>query len=123
LLTGGSVASQLGQNNLPPAPHYLEEELNNRYVSPSGKPFLVLNGGDGAWKEPQQLILFAMYAGTVDAVLTLDGFNEHYTFMPGAGQRLESSGNNFMEVNPLIADDFGGAAIGWMVPAHLSKRP
>ena len=46
----------------PPAPRFLEEELNKHYVSPNGKPFLVLNGGDGAWKEPQSFILFSMYA-------------------------------------------------------------
>jgi hypothetical protein len=39
LLTGGSVASQLGQYQPPPAPRYLEEELNRNYVSPNGKPF------------------------------------------------------------------------------------
>ena len=116
LLTGGSVASQLGQNWPPPAPHYLEEELNKRYVSPNGKPFLVLNGGDGAWKEPQQLILFSLYATSVDAVVTLDGFNEHYSFLPGAGQRLEAPASNFLEVNPFAADEnFGDAAIGWVI--------
>ena len=46
----------------PPAPRYLEEELNKHYVSPNGKPWLVLNGGDGAWKEPQPFILFSLYA-------------------------------------------------------------
>src|SRR5690349_2722952 len=65
LVVGGSVASQLVQEQPPPARHYLEEELNKRYVSPNGKPFLVLNGGDGAWKEPQSFILFAMYASSV----------------------------------------------------------
>src|SRR5437867_9904718 len=73
LVTGGSVASQLVQNWPAPAPRFLEEELNKRYVSPNGKPWLVLNGGDGAWKEPQQLILFSLYATSIDAVVTLDG--------------------------------------------------
>ncbi|MFI5000116.1 MAG: hypothetical protein ACHQK9_09580 [Reyranellales bacterium] len=116
LLTGGSVASQLGQNAPPPAPRYLEQELNKRYASPNGKPFLVLNGGDGAWKEPQQLILFAMYAGSVDAVVTLDGFNEHYFFRPGTTERLERPLSNFIDVNPFVADEnFGDAAIGWVM--------
>ncbi len=116
LLTGGSVASQLGQNWGPPAPHYLEEELNKHYVSPNGKPWLVLNGGDGAWKEPQQLILFSLYATSVDAVVTLDGFNEHYDFRPYSQQRLESPASNFLEVNPFAADEnFGDAAIGWVI--------
>ena len=62
MLIGGSVASQLAQNEAPPAPRYLEEELNKKYVSPNGKPWMVLNGGDGAWKEPQPFILFSLYA-------------------------------------------------------------
>jgi hypothetical protein len=127
LLTGGSVASQLGQNWPPPTPHYLEEELNKHYVSPNGKPFLVLNGGDGAWKEPQALILFSLYATSVDAVVTLDGFNEHYDFRPFTNHRLESPASNFLEVNPFAADEnFGDAAIGWVigrVAGVLSNNP
>ena len=78
MLIGGSVASQLAQNQAPPAPRYLEEELNKKYVSPNGKPWMVLNGGDGAWKEPQPFILFSLYATSVDAMISLGGFNEHY---------------------------------------------
>ena len=116
LLTGGSVASQLGQNAAPPAPRYLEEELNRNYVSPNGKPFLVLNGGDGAWKQPQAFILFSLYATSVDAVVTLDGFNEHYFFWPGAEERFERPLSNFIDVNPFVADEnFGDAAIGWVM--------
>jgi hypothetical protein len=116
LVTGGSVSSQLVQNWPPPAPHYLEEELNKRYVSPNGKPWLVLNGGDGAWKQPQQLILFALYAGSVDAVVTVDGYNEHYFFFPGVAERMERPLSNFLDVNPFVADEnFGDAAIGWVI--------
>ena len=117
LLTGGSVASQMAQNwTSPPAIKYLEEELNNHYLSPNGKPFEVLNGGDGAWKEPQAFILFSLYATSVDAVVTLDGFNEYYSFWPGAEERLESPNSNFLEVNPFVADEnFGDAAIGWVI--------
>jgi hypothetical protein len=116
LLTGGSVSSQLGQNWPAPAPRYLEEELNKRYVSPNGKPFLVLNGGDGAWKEPQAFILFAMYATSVDAVIALDGYNEHYLFRHYTEERLERPLSNFTDVNPFVADEnFGDAAIGWVI--------
>src|SRR5229473_412659 len=75
ILTGGSVASQLGQNQKAPAPRYLEEELNRKYVSPTGKPWLILNGADGAWKEPQPFILFSLYASSVDAVVSLSALN------------------------------------------------
>ncbi|MBS0550129.1 MAG: hypothetical protein JSR24_20425, partial [Proteobacteria bacterium] len=117
LVVGGSVASQLAQNMpAPPAPKYLEEELNKRYLSPNGKPWLVLNGGDGAWKEPQQFILFSMYASSVDAVVALDGYNEYYFFRPHETERLERPLSNFVDVNPFVADEnFGDAAIGWVV--------
>jgi len=78
LQTGGSVAAQFAQMKTPPAPKYLEELLNKKYISPNGNPFLILNGGDGAWKQPQSLILFLQYADVIDAVVTLDGFNEHF---------------------------------------------
>ena len=116
ILIGGSVASQLAQNQAPPAPRYLEEELNKKYVSPNGKPWQVLNGGDGAWKEPQPFILFSLYAGSVDAMVSLGGFNEHYDFRPFASERLEAPASNFLEVNPFVADEnFGDAAIGWVM--------
>jgi hypothetical protein len=116
MMTGGSVASYLGGNQKPPMPRYLEEELNNRYTSPNGKPWMVLVGADGAWKEPQGFIIFSLYASSVDAMVSLSGFNEQYYFRPGQNQRLEGPASNFMEVNPLAADDnFGDAAIGWVM--------
>lgn len=123
LLTGGSVASQLvgtpiGREGHPPmpGPNYIEQELNRHYISPNGKPFMVLNGGDGAWKEPQQFILFAMYASAVDAVIVLDGYNEHFMFTPGVEELFERPFSNFLEVNPFVADEnFGDAAIGWVM--------
>jgi hypothetical protein len=116
MLIGGSVASGLVENPKPPAPHYMEEELNKRYVSPNGKPWMVLNGAAGAWKEPQPFILFSLYASSVDAMVNLSGFNEHYYFVLGEGKRLEEPASNFMEVNPLAANDnFGDAAIGWVM--------
>ena len=116
MITGGSVASYLGGNQNAPIPRYLEEELNNRYASPNGKPWMVLDGADGAWKEPQGFIIFSLYASAVDAMINLSGFNEHYYFVLGEGKRLEAPASNFMEVNPLAADDnFGDAAIGWVM--------
>ena len=116
LVVGGSVSSQLAQNWAAPAPRFLEEELNRKYVSPTGKPFLVLNGGDGAWKEPQSFILFSMFATSVDAVMTLDGYNEHYMFRPYTEERLERPLSNFADVNPFVADEnFGDAAVGWVM--------
>jgi hypothetical protein len=116
MLVGGSVASQLAQSQKPPAPQYLEEELNKNYVSPNGKPWMVLHGAAGAWKEPQPFIMFSLYASAVDAMISLGGFNEHYLFQPWTTERLESPASNFLEVNPFVADEnFGDAAIGWVM--------
>jgi hypothetical protein len=116
LLTAGSIAGQLAQVNPWPAPRYLEEELNDEYESPNGQPFWVLNGGDGAWKQPQPFILFALNAQALDAVITLGGINDYYLFRPWERERLEYPINNFHAVNPLVADDnFGDAAIGWVL--------
>ncbi len=126
LLTGSSVAHQLGQYMGPPAPRYLEVELNRNYVSPNGKPFIVLNGADGAWKEPQQLILFAMYSTLVDAVITVDGVNEAMAARPGTTARLEQPASNFNSVNPLVNTSFGDAAMAWFygrISATLANNP
>ena len=113
LLTGGSVAAQVGQADRG-RPRFLEEALN-RYVSPNGKPFLVLNGGEGGWKEPQQIILYAMYARLVDAVVTLDGFNEVLNFAPDIKTSLEVPGPSFLAVNPLFRAEFSDAVEGWVL--------
>jgi len=127
LLTGGSIASQLAQFDPRPKPRYLEDELNAHYVSPSGKPFLVLNGGDGGWKQPQPFILFSLYASSLDAVVVIGGLNEFYMFRPHERERLERPESNFLEVNPLVADaNFGDAAIGWVmgrIAGALSLNP
>lgn len=127
LLTGGSIASQLAQIAPPPAPRFLEDELNRNYRSPNGQPFEVLNGGDGAWKQPQPFILFALHAQAFDAVVALGGTNEFYLFRDFVTERLEWPEGNFLQVNPLVADEnFGDAAIGWVmgrVAGTLSQSP
>lgn len=114
LLTGGSVAAQMGQA-APTPPRFLEEALNRAYASPTGKPFLVLNGGEGGWKEPKQFILFSIYAPLVDAVVTLDGFNEFLMFAPNQTMSLETQFSFFRAVNPLFRGEFADAVWGWMV--------
>jgi hypothetical protein len=112
LLTGGSVAAQFagpGPEGVP----YLESILNREYVSPTGRPFLILNGGDGSWRQPQQTILFLLYADAVHAVVTLDGYNERY--MVGASVRFEFPSNNFMDVNPLVNSAYSFVVKQWML--------
>ena len=113
LLTGGSVAAQLGQLRNPEGPKHLEIALNAAYTSPDGRPFHVLNGADGAWKYPQQLFLFAMYARYLDGVVTLDGWNERYAFLPGVRRRLELPAQSYTLVSPLSHDDLDGALAIW----------
>jgi hypothetical protein len=57
-----------------------------------------------------------MYASSVDAVIAVDGYNEHYMFYSWAEERLERPLSNFTDVNPFVADEnFGDAAIGWVM--------
>jgi hypothetical protein len=113
LLTGGSVANQFAQG-VRGGPSYLERFLNERYASPNGKPFAVLNGGDGAWKQPQQAILFLLYADAVHAVVTLDGYNERAPIL-SLEQRFEFPANNFHLVNPAASQHVGDVVVRWMV--------
>ncbi len=111
MIAGSSVASQFAQQNTNGV-KYLEDILNSRYDF-GGRKVVVLNGGGGGWKYPQQAILFMMYANVLDAVITLDGFNEQYAFN-GSSLRLEMPPNGFMEMNPLAkgsVDSFLGAYI------------
>ena len=110
LLTGGSVASQLGRLTQ----GSLQELLNQNY-SEYGKRFVVLNGAIEAWKQPQQLILFAMYANLVDAVVTLDGYNEFFMpRVPTNSGRLEIPWKlSFDVVNRFSASSNTAVAATW----------
>jgi len=118
LVTGGSVAAQFAMP-LATSPTYLEQILNERYVSPNGMPFLVLDGGGGAWKHPQTTILSVLYVDAVHAIVTLDGFNEHY--MLEAWKRFEYPANNFFDINPLATQNFGSVLTRWAVGRIRSK--
>jgi hypothetical protein len=102
LLTGGSVTAQLSGAGRTLTPNDLEQVLNERYESPGGSGFQVLNGGDGAWKQPQQTILFLLHAQAVDAVVTLDGYNDHGFLLNSEGTRFEAPAANFLTVNPWL---------------------
>jgi hypothetical protein len=111
LVTGGSVSAQLmrsGPNGTP----YLQAILERDYVAPNGRPFLLLNGGDGGWHQPQQLILFLLYADAVNGVVTLDGFNERY--FVGGSVRFEYPPNNFNDINPLLRSSYSDVVSRWI---------
>jgi hypothetical protein len=111
-VTGGSVAAQFAQI-FPNGPRYLEKILNQRYKSPKGKSFIILNGGEGGWKYPQQIILFLLYADVIDAVVTLDGYNELRNGID-SGYRLEYPATTFHRVNPLAYDSYEGLLSAWI---------
>jgi hypothetical protein len=111
LVTGGSVSAQLmsaGPNRVP----YLQAILERDYVSPTGAPFLFLNGGDGGWHQPQQLILFLLYADAVHGVVTVDGYNERY--FVGSTVRFEYPPHNFEEINPLLRSGYSDMVRRWI---------
>lgn len=113
LLSGGSVATEFGQMN-PGGPRYLEEVLNAKYQSPNGKPFLVLNGALGGWKEPDQFILFSLYANALDAVVTLDGYNESGMIL--GTDRFEFPPDYYFSANPesLAGSGYTPVLAGWL---------
>lgn len=82
LLLGGSVAAQLGAGG------FLEEELSKAC---SAAPVDLQVIADGAWKQPQQLIAHALYGQAADIVVSVEGFNEHYS--------VDSSGDLSLPAN------------------------
>lgn len=111
LLTGGSVAAQLGQIDRD-GPLFLEDELNHCYSPPHGERFVVYNGADGGWKQPQQTILTLLYGDAFDAIVSLEGFNE-YLAVTGA-VRFEIASNSFLAVNPIAASEFRPLIAAWV---------
>ncbi|MGZ3712626.1 MAG: hypothetical protein ACXVBE_12760 [Bdellovibrionota bacterium] len=75
VLVGGSVASQMAAGP-GGSPSWLEDSLNDNYISPNGKPFRVYSGALGAWHYPNQLTFLSLYGDSMDAVVALDGYNE-----------------------------------------------
>lgn len=71
LVTGGSVPAQLMHSANPSLGELLSK--NYRY---QGREILVLHGAVEAWRQPQQTIMLMLNAHLIDAVVTLEGFNE-----------------------------------------------
>ena len=118
LVTCGSVAAQLmgaGPGHVP----YLQTALQRDYASPTGQPFLLLNGGDGGWHQPEQLILFLLYADAVHGVVTLDGYNERY--FVGSTERFEYPPNNFEDLNPLLRTSYSNVVKRWVAGKLLAR--
>lgn len=78
MIVGGSVASQVAHGSGDDARpfNWLEDELNSRYRSPNGRPFRVVSGAMGGWRMPTQVTAAAMFGSQVDAIISIDGYNE-----------------------------------------------
>ncbi len=73
---GGSVAGQLAMGHLHTGLSWIEEELNQNFESPNGKPFRVVAGALGGWNYPAQINFLALHGPSLDAVVAVDGNNE-----------------------------------------------
>lgn len=117
MLTGGSVAQQFvmaGDDGKP----FLETLLNEKYRF--GKPVVVLDGGNGSWGQPQQAIMTLLYGDVVDAVVTLDGFNERSHFNGGAHRLERPAGTKFLDANPVA--EHGMERLAAIVEANRLKK-
>jgi len=100
MITGGSVATGYGAQRVDK--NLLERDLNARYRSGAIKRFEVMNRAHGAWKQPQQLINFMLHAHEVDALITLDGYNEAHHIWNRHGLSMDHPSDNYytgMQVN------------------------
>jgi len=104
LVVGGSVANALSRTRI------LENELA-RYDF--GKPVVVLSGAVPAWQQPQSLFMLANYGDVADAVVSVEGFNEHIRLQGGA-KRLEYPNAAFLEVNPVVSNGFDVCGRTWL---------
>lgn len=113
LVLGGSVA-ELFTAHRTQAPNFLEKRLNERYLSPNGKPFRLLNAAISAGRQPMQLISLTLFGSRTDAVISLEGFNELVPYRlsrPLLGPTLEwrnlmASGYGLAQYGPLFMAKF-----------------
>ena len=104
LVVGGSVASALSRNK------FLERALGQYDL---GKPVIVLSGAVPAWQQPQSLFLLANYGDVADAVISVEGFNEHIR-LQGGSKRLEFPNAAFLEVNPVVSNGLDVCGRAWL---------
>ena len=80
MFVGASVAEQIANFKIDyqKAAPYIEQFLNSHWVSPSGKPFKVLNSAIGGTAMPAEFFSLSLFLSRVDHVVSIDGFNEHW---------------------------------------------
>lgn len=77
LLTGGSVADQLGRVTTG-VKHYLTEYFNTHFIPPRGKRFQVIVSALGDYRFPQNIFSALDNSEIIDGVIDLSGFNESF---------------------------------------------
>jgi hypothetical protein len=117
LVTGGSVAEQFA--GLANPQYYLENILNAQYDF-HGKTVRIVSGAMGGWKQPLQTIFLSMYAQAIDAVISIEGFNEHYPLLPTAWASMDIPTPNYKAVNPALSS--GNNRLEARAVASLSDR-
>ena len=104
LITGGSVSQQFGpgrecnkKENVF-CRNFLGEQLKD-YVSIDGRKIRIFNAGNGAYKHPQQVIISLLHGHLFDLVISIEGFNEHYSFVDKEMNKLSKPANTFKGVS------------------------
>jgi hypothetical protein len=124
LVGGGSVAErQAGRDRS------LQDELNEHYTSEEIQQFVVVSGAVAAWKQPQAFIAFALFSGSIDGYIELDGFNEHYDFYgdPPLFEKPMNShfmdgANNFMNWRAVVPLRFEADLLRWQLHKGFWQR-
>jgi hypothetical protein len=104
LLTGGSVADQLGAVEDPNSGHFLTNYFNKNFISPNGKPFRVIISALGDYRFPQNVISVMINNDIIDGVIDISGFNESHNHQ--FYNRLERPSANYWSQFELETADF-----------------
>ncbi len=97
LILGGSVAELLFLTGK------LEMQLNQAYISPSGKPFKIWNAAMSAGQQPRQAIANMMYGEIADSIISLEGFNEHFNLK--AQFEIDTPSSSWYELERVILNN------------------
>ena len=77
LVVGASVAEQIGGHlDYSTQLAVLDEALNKNWISPSQKPFRVVNASKAGSHQPETLIQTALFLDIADQVISVESYNE-----------------------------------------------
>lgn len=93
LLTGGSVADQLGNARNKDGGFFTEDYLNKHFDSGGGRKFKLIVAALGDYRLPQNLIAIMLYHDLIDGVIDLSGYNESHNYFNNS--KLEDPSPNY----------------------------